>query len=502
MVYLSFIPSSFFLVERIYQLIGKETKSGTLGNDIGAWIRESPGRAVALAGGGAILAGMLVDAMPAIGQGISNLWQTLTAEGGGLWPMLQEMFSFSGVASTLIGAGVLAIGVGLVMNKIQKNKFKNAHLQQEAEEAMNKGTVKDNDTLKAATPDQIKDLAAQASADPNLMEHLMEVVGNPFTPPDVAKNAQAVLDQAKIYEQQNFDRAYGATFQTILEENAKKPEGASIANLAIYTEVYNIIQEQNNCLAAVESDSTVEAKKGTMDTKKGEWDNKIAEVTKAEKAWIKSGRKSGTKEHTAYTDAVAERDKAKGEYENAKGEYEKAKQTVIANAKTTYSTKQTELAEKKAAYEKAVKAWEDDGKPSSGGTKDVMDNAKKALDDTQKAFDNASIILKGVKATERLRTIRASYPTVATEMGLKETGGIMVVDEPKVKAALATGQLDVVKEAIDKNLPGFKGLDVSKMKPEEILAKFNELKTRYGVDKAIGRIAETQLRLGVEQEKE
>ena len=486
-------------VQRIYQLLGKETKD----NAVGAWLRESPGRAVALAGGGAILAGMLVDALPAIGQGIGNLWKTLTAEGGGLGAMLQQMFSFSGVASTLIGAGVLAIGVGLVMNKIQKEKFKNAHLQAEAEEAMNKGTVKDNDTLKKATPDLIKELAAEASADPNLMEHLMEVVGNPFTPPDVAKNAQAILDQAKIYEQQNQDRAYGATFQNILEIEAKTAEGATLSSFAMISEVYNIVQEQDNCLAAVDKDPTVAGKKSDMDKAKLDWDGKIADFKAAEKAWIAKGRKDPSKEYDDYKNAKTEQDKAEQDYIKAKTAYETEKQNVIKNAKTSYAAAQADLATKKSAYEQAVKDWEVADKPTSGPTFIAMDSAKKDLDKAQTAFDNASTVMKGVKATERLSTIRAAYPTLDTEMGLKEVGGVMVVDQTKVDTAMNAGYESIVKEAAEKNLPGFAGLDVSTMKPAEIKAKYNELKTRYGVDKAIGRISEAQLRLGgIEQEKE
>lgn len=300
-------------VERIYQLIGKNTMSGSWTNDVGAWIRESPGRAVAVAGGG----------LAAIGA-VLNLGGTgaKTALLNGLTNMFGQLSGWQAVGIPMLSVGALALGIGLLMNKLQKEKFKNAHLQAEAEEAMNKGTVRDNDTLRKATPEQIKELAAEAAADENLMQHLVDVIGNPFTPTDVAKNAQKILDQAKLMEQENLDRAVGIRVQSLIEAGTKEDsKKEALINFAVVEEVRRQVEAYKAGYAIKDTD--VDTAKNAMDDAKKEVDKYKAEVDADPDKKIKVG----TIEKTAkewYEEALDKYKTAKEKYQDLSSKFNAA----------------------------------------------------------------------------------------------------------------------------------------------------------------------------------
>lgn len=233
-------------VEKIYQALGKETKD----NAFKAWFRESPGRIVNVAGGGLALGGAILSlhgtgAKTAILDALKTLFGTLTGP--------------QKIGITMLGVGALALIVGHTMNHMQKNKFKNAAIKNDAENAMNEGSVHDNEAVKDAA--NTARLAQEASVDPNLMQHLQEVIANPNTPDDVAKNATKILAEAQKLQTANQERAQGAQLKEAIELSAKgavhgasgilwwKKEGVSYADelkdFAVQQEVKTLIDQQN-----------------------------------------------------------------------------------------------------------------------------------------------------------------------------------------------------------------------------------------------------------------
>lgn len=248
-------------VEKIYQALGKETKD----NAFKAWFRESPGRIVNVAGGGLALGGAILSlhgtgAKTAILDALKTLFGTLTGP--------QKL------GITMLGVGALALIVGHTMNHMQKNKFKNAAIKNDAENAMNENSARDNEYLSGTKKDaagnvmavDINALAQEASVDPNLMQHLQEVIANPNTPADVAKNATKILTEAQKLQVANKERSQGAQLKEAIELSAKgavhgasghlfwKKEGVSYADelkdFAVQQEVEALLEQQNKKVEA------------------------------------------------------------------------------------------------------------------------------------------------------------------------------------------------------------------------------------------------------------
>ena len=243
-------------VEKIYQAIGKETKD----NAFAAWFRESPGRVFNIAGGGLALGGAITAMASSEGAGvfgaIAEWFGGLTA--GQQW------------AVSLLGAGAVLLIAGHTMNAIQKNKFKNAAIKNDAENAMNSGSVHDNEAVRTADAAKISSLAQEAAVDPNIMQHLQDVIKNPRTPDDVAKKATTILAEAEKLQQANRDRVQGAKLKEAIESSAKGAEHATtghlwwkegvsyakeLKNFAIHQEVTELLEQQNAAIVALDDPS-------------------------------------------------------------------------------------------------------------------------------------------------------------------------------------------------------------------------------------------------------
>ncbi len=243
-------------VEKIYQALGKETKD----NAFNAWFRESPGRIVNVAGGGLALGGAILSlhgtgAKTAILDALKTLFGTLTGP--------QKL------GITMLGIGALALIVGHTMNHMQKNKFKNAAIKNDAENAMNENSARDNEYLSGTKKDadgnvmavDINALAQEASVDPNLMQHLQEVIANPNTPADVAKNATKILAEAQKLQVANKERAQGAHLKEMIEKGAKGVKfgddektavsyADELKDFAVQQEVEALLEQQNKKVEA------------------------------------------------------------------------------------------------------------------------------------------------------------------------------------------------------------------------------------------------------------
>ena len=209
-------------VQKIYDVLGKNTKqAGPLKE---AWLND-PGKVLQIAGAGLATAGA-VSALA--GTGIPKT----------LFEIIKGFFANSEIALALrigvgaLGAGALIFAGGMAIKKHQKSRAIYLSEQQKAEEAMNKGSVKDEEHMSSKLDaDAITKLASEASIDSDLMVELQSIISDPLSNPIAANNAITILNQAKSMQEENFERSNGMLLQNKIESAAN--ESDEIKNYAI-----------------------------------------------------------------------------------------------------------------------------------------------------------------------------------------------------------------------------------------------------------------------------
>lgn len=213
-------------VAKIYEVIGKQTKQA--GKFKEAWLND-PGKVLQIAGAGLATAGAL---SALAGAGVPQaMWQVIAG-----FFANSEISIFLKLGVSAIGVGALAFAGGKLLKKHQKNKAIYHAEQYKAETEANKGTVADKDTMSAKSmdADTIKNLAAQASVDSDLMAELHAMIANPLTNPTAAENAVAILKQANTFQAKNLERSNGMLLQNKIESAANESDKIKNFSIAIY----------------------------------------------------------------------------------------------------------------------------------------------------------------------------------------------------------------------------------------------------------------------------
>ncbi len=267
------MSSSAASVYEIWRRLGRDTKEITSdGQAFGKWALQNGGEnAIAMLGSGIAIAGLLRTNISETATIGSTIWNFLTDPQGPLWKFIM---ADPGRAIALGGAGVLA--AIMVKKGIRKKLEQQAAARQEAEDEMNKGTVRDHEALAKALPGSaaFKNLVASAATNESDYAILFQIASDPNNNPDTIANANKILSaaraQIKASATQSLQAALSAHMNSgnALPSDSDKTIKSAIENQALFEEIIELKGAANATIATTSiSDTKLKGKVDAENTK-------------------------------------------------------------------------------------------------------------------------------------------------------------------------------------------------------------------------------------------
>ena len=192
-------------VKKIWDVLGKNTK------EVGAvktfFLDHCAENTFAIVGAALALAGALTMNDGFLARGIVDVVKDLAT----------QYFATTGIPGLFLAGGV-ALLAGVAIKKAVRNSIhESAVHRHEAEEAMNKDTVRDADYILSKPKDLIDEAAFGDAGDNVAYQHLLAVANNPHNDPKLITAALKILSEADTTRKSNEKSAKDAQFVAALD---------------------------------------------------------------------------------------------------------------------------------------------------------------------------------------------------------------------------------------------------------------------------------------------